>query len=126
MDPLGSPGRARARSRATFQVARPGLARIVRGERADLDAPQARSRNPRGHLDGLLAIARLDEVVAAELLLRLGEGTVDRRRRPAPDAHRGGGGHRLERRGAHVVPALAQALTERQVLGYERVPLALG
>ena len=81
--------------------------RVVRHDAPDLDAAEAVPWDPPSDLYGLFPIARLDEVVAAELLLRLGEGAVGGGRRPMTHPHGGGGLHRVEGRGAHEVPAPA-------------------
>jgi hypothetical protein len=47
-------------------------------DRSDLDTPQTRRRDSRGHLDGLVQIPGLDEREPAQLLLRFGERPVGR------------------------------------------------
>ena len=44
--------------------------------RSHLDAPEARRWDPRRYLNGIVEVPGLDEKVAAELLLGLGEGAV--------------------------------------------------
>src|SRR5262249_45056798 len=65
--------------------------------------------------DRLVQVLGLDEVEAAELLLRLGEGAVGRERLAAADAHRRGRARRLKRAAVLVVAALADPLREGAV-----------
>src|SRR5262249_643785 len=86
----------------------------------------ARGRNPRGDLDGVVQVARLDQVVAAELLFRLRERPVGGRRLPVAHAHRRRGRRRLERVAAQIVTALLDALGEGVVLAHHLLHLGLG
>src|SRR6266545_2893906 len=94
-----------------------------RGElhhRADLDRAVARPRDPGRDLDRLVEVLAVDQVVAAELLLGLGEGPVGGERLAAADLHGGRGAGRLER-----LAALHQAAVD-DVLGELVVGLVLG
>src|SRR5207245_11611656 len=72
----------------------------------------------------LVEVLCIDQVVAAEVLLRLGERPVGHHPLPLPQPHRGRGGDRLERVAGPVVPALHDRLGELPVLRED--PLALG
>src|SRR5688572_7223072 len=95
------PGRSRrAGGRASPERAASRTDRLHRSARAlhsclwlvehddgtDLDRSGARRRNARAHGNGLVEIARIDEVESAQLLLGLGERPVRRRNLAVADA----------------------------------------
>src|SRR5256885_2068079 len=85
-------------------------------------APGARRGNARGQLDRGVEVVGLVEVVAAELLLGLGERAVGGQRLAVLDAHGGRG-----RRGLQLVAAHhARGLRDRHVLGEDGLLLVLG
>src|SRR5256886_3086958 len=85
-------------------------------------APGARRGNARGQLDRGVEVVGLVEVVAAELLLGLGERAVGGQRLAVLDAHGGG-----RRRGLQLVAAHhARGLRDRHVLGEDGLLLVLG
>src|SRR5918999_1775668 len=94
-------------------------------DRPHLDAPGTRPRNPRRQLDGVVQIPRLDQVEAAELLLRFGERAVGRRdlRVPAADGRRGVRG--LETFTGEVVAAPPDPLGKGHVLAHQALQLVL-
>src|SRR5687768_15831644 len=94
-------------------------------DRPDLDAADAGRRNLRGDLDGIVEVARLDEIIPAELFLRLGEGPIGRRELAVPDADRRCGRNGLQRLASDVVAALLDAVGEREILAHEGITLAL-
>src|SRR3974377_2458485 len=84
--------------------------------RADLDAADLRRRNLRGELDGLVEVARLDQIEPGELLLRLGERSVGHGQ--ASIAATDGGRRRdgLEGFRGDALPARAQLRIEREAV----------
>src|SRR5688572_12594704 len=73
--------------------------------RPDLDRSDPRRGDLGRNLDGVVEVLRIDEVIAAKLLLRFGEGAVGARDLAIADPHGGGRLGRLERLAADVVPA---------------------
>src|SRR3989442_10946927 len=71
--------------------------------RTNLDDAVLGAGNTRRHLDRVVEVLRLDEVVAAELLFRLDVRSVGRRELPVPHPDRGRGIGRLERFAADVI-----------------------
>jgi len=67
-------------------------------------------------MDGIVEIRCFDQVVSAELFLRLGERAVGGRDLSVPDAHGRGRIRRLEGIAAKHVTALLDLLSEREVL----------
>src|SRR5687768_6169717 len=67
-----------------------------RPDRAHLDAADRGRRDAGGDLDGLVQVARLDQVEAGEAFLGLGEGPVGDRDLAVSHPHGGSGGHRLQ------------------------------
>jgi hypothetical protein len=80
-------------------------------DRPHFDASLACRRNPRGRLDRVVQVSRLDQVEARELLLRLDEGAIRDRELAIPDSN---GRRRLDGlkglRGDHE-PALPEQVT---------------
>src|SRR5256886_8544726 len=72
----------------------------------------------RGHLARVVQVLRVDQVVAAQLLLRLDVGSVGGGELAVPDANRRRGLGRLQRFTADVFPALLDALREGVVIGH--------
>src|SRR5688572_3420240 len=93
--------------------------------RPHLDRAEPRRRNARRDLDRLVQVLGLDEVVAAQLLLRLGERAIGGRRLPVPHPHRHRGLRRVERIAADVLACLLDVVGEREVLTHDRVRLVL-
>lgn len=93
---------SRSSSSSAERTTRSGAGQGTRGcSRKGADGPHLhaahrRRRNLRGDLDGLVEVARLDELEPGELLLGLGKGTVGHRHPSVAHAHRGGGGDRLQ------------------------------
>src|SRR2546422_144313 len=90
-----------------------------------LNAPVPRPRIRRSHLNGLVEISGLDQVVAAELFLGLGEGPVGRRELAISYADRGGGLGRLQPVRPDVVTALLDVIGELHVLTHPLVRVGL-
>ena len=67
---------------------------------------------PRRRVDRLVEVVRLDQVEAAQGLLRLGERTVGRDRPAVPDLDGGRRGRRMERLAGLELPALAEHLVK--------------
>src|SRR5688572_5410043 len=78
-----------------------------RPHRPHLDTAHRRRGNLRGELDGLVQVARLDEIEPGETFLGLGKRPVGHRQLAVPYAHGGGGGDRLQRLGGDAVAARA-------------------
>ena len=93
-------------------------------DRAHLDGPQARRGPPRGDLDRLVQVLRLDQEEAAQLLLGLGEGAVGDGDPAAAHPHGAGGAHALERLRGDEAAVPAQLADVGQRLAPEAVPLA--
>src|SRR5215211_5825227 len=93
----------------------PTLGAVEFPERADLDAPEAGRWHLGGDPDRLVEIARFDQVEAAQLFPRLGEGTVGDRQLAVADPDRRGRLHRFQRRRGDVVTALAEFLAVVEV-----------
>src|SRR5437762_2465658 len=91
----------------------------------DLDRAHARRRDAGGDRGRLVEILRLDQVEAAELLLRLGERPVRGEELGVADAHRPRGPRGLERLSSPVVAARSNALRERAVFREEAPHLRL-
>src|SRR4029079_6333893 len=92
---------------APLSVASHGLG--VVDDRPHVDAAEPRRRDLRRPLDRVVQVARFDQVVAAELLLRFGERAVRGRDLPVAHADGGGGADRLQGVAAQVVAALLDA-----------------
>src|SRR5439155_19862538 len=90
--------------------ARPRLRVRPFHDRPHLDAPQARGRDLRGYLDGVVQIPGLDQIEPAQLLLRLGEGPVRGERLAVLDPDGGSRLSGLEGIRGNVVPALPENL----------------
>src|SRR5690348_10151667 len=88
----------------------------------DLHTADLRRGDLRGDLDCLVEVACLDQIEAGELLLRLGKRTVGNREAAVTNAHRGRGGHRLQRFGGDALPARAQLGIARQALQVVHLP----
>src|SRR5207253_4352895 len=106
----------------------PRLARLTLDlhDGPDLHGPEPRRRDARRDADRLVEVLRLDQVVAADALRRLGERSVGHHPLPLPQAHRGRGRDRLERVAGPVVPALRDRVGELPVLRVDPLPLAIG
>jgi hypothetical protein len=70
--------------------------------------PKGMLGNATGPGDRLVEVGRLDEIIAAELLLRLGERAVDDQRPPLAPAHGRRGRRRLKRVAGAVLAGLLQ------------------
>src|SRR5256714_4574128 len=92
-------------------------------DRTHFDGAEARARDLRGDGDGLVQIGRLDQVVAAQLLLRLGEGAVGSQALAVAHAHRGGRVGRLQRVAAFDLSG--ELLPEGAVLGELRLLISV-
>src|SRR5271166_2850420 len=79
------------------------------------DRAVLRPRNPRGNRNRLVEIFRLNQVVAAELLLGFREWPVRHYRLAVAHANRGGRRGLLERIAALVLPALREVLREDHI-----------
>src|SRR5690606_33853228 len=113
--------------RSATGASRPSLPlrRLEPLHRTDLDAAEARRRDPRRELDRFVQVARLDQDEAAELLLGLEERAVAGRDPPAgARSHDGRAARALERLTEDEVPALAQLLVVGERLAHEGVVLA--
>src|SRR4051794_853128 len=89
------------RGRAPTPRGTPARAGLALRQRAHLDrAAQPRDRDPRGDLQRLVEILRLEDAEAAHVLLRIDERAVGEQRLPVLDAHRRRGLDRLQPRGA--------------------------
>jgi len=97
---------------------------LILRDRPHLDAADPRPRDPRGHLDRLVQIARLDDVVAAELLLGLRVRAVGGGDPALPDADRRRGGGRQE----PVAPGevAARPYRRRELALFVEVPRRVG
>src|SRR5438034_972141 len=120
----------RSRSSSTLSSSQEAASLVSVSSRRASSASDASNRagrrDLRGHLEGVVQIAGVDEVESAQLLLRLGEGTVGGGQLAVPDPHGRGRVNRLERLPRDVVAALADPLGEGVVLAHEGVRLALG
>src|SRR5262245_64388679 len=96
----------------------PGSGRLVaeHHDRPNLYRPRLRAGNSCGDLEGIVEIRRLEQVVPAELLLRLGEWPVGRRDLSVADTHGRGRVRRLQRIPAEHVSALLDLLREGEIL----------
>src|SRR5258706_6367490 len=92
------------------------MASVRREDRPDLDRAVPRGRDAGGDRGRLVEVLRLDQVEAAELLLRLRERAVGREELRFADAHRARRRRRLERLSGPVVAARPDTLGERVVL----------
>src|SRR5581483_8517904 len=120
----GSGSRPRARTPPGLP-ARPGL-RLPRGDRhhrPHLDGAVLRARAARRDLERLVECLDLDQIEAAELLLRLGERAVGDQRLAVADTHGRGRRRRLERRAFYRL--VADRVAELEVLAEDRVPRLL-
>src|SRR2546425_456402 len=99
---------------------------LQRHDRPHLHAPEAYRWKPRGHLYGLVEVSGVDEKEPANLLLRLGKGTVGGGHLTVPDPH--GHGHLNWFEGLRHNEVAA--LLERRAVGrgfvHEGLALALG
>src|SRR6266571_2328004 len=105
--------------------ARPRLRVRPFHDRPHLDAPQARGRDLRGYLDGVVQIPGLDQIEPAQLLLRLGEGPVRGERLAVLDPDGRSRLNGLEGIRGNVVPALPENLVIVQRLVNAGVHLVL-
>src|SRR5262249_23679439 len=87
----------------------------------DFDTPQSRGRDFRRHLDCVVQIARIDQVKATQLLLRLSEGTVGSRHLAVADPYGRGRLNPLKPFTTDVVAALPDPFGEGIVFPHERV-----
>src|SRR4029079_19075017 len=98
---------------------------VVFLNRAHLDRSQLRRRDPRRDLDRLVEVGCLDQVIAPELLLRLGERPVGRRHAAVPHADGGCVLDRLQVVAAEIVAALSHAFGEGEILAHQALELGL-
>ena len=106
------------KSRASSSMRR--LRRAI-DERPNLDRRRTRRRDARRPLDRLVERLGLDQVVAAERLLRLGERAVGDERLAAADPHSGRGRRSAAaRRRLTSLPSARMASGEREVLAADR------
>src|SRR5882672_10913459 len=78
--------------------------------RTDFDRAKTRRWNPFGDADSLVEVSRLNYVITAELLTRLGKGPVGYHRFPFTHSDTGGRRDRMERAGVEVLTAGAEIL----------------
>src|SRR5437867_4091859 len=95
-------------------------------DRSNLNRARPGGRNTRRHLNGVVQIPRLDQVVATELFLRLGERAIGGRDFSVARAHRGGGLGGLKLIRPHEFAALLDALSKCSVLSHVLVLHVLG
>src|SRR3989442_15640728 len=79
-------------------------------DRAHLDTSYARRWKLRGHLDGLVEVSGVDEKKSANLLLRLGKGTVGHRHLAVPGPQGHGNLDWLDRSHSMLRPSLSGEL----------------
>src|SRR5262245_37872426 len=115
---VSSSGRGRETGRCSWQ--------LQVHDRSHLDAPEARQRNPRSELDRFVQIPRFDEDESAELLLRLGKGTVGGEQLAVSHPQGGCRLDALERVCDDEVTTLLEFLVIREGLGREALGFALG
>src|SRR5438876_4719650 len=118
---IPSPGRGRGYRRDESAVHGP--------DRADFDAAVPCAWNASSDRDCLIKVLHLDEVIAAELLARLGERSVAGHGLAVAHAHRRGGGDRPQPVGRLEVPGLHDGLGELAVFvhqGARRLGTQLG
>src|SRR5262249_7590083 len=106
---------------------RPGPRLLLEDDdRPHLDRAVLRARDAGGDRKRLVGILRVDQVVAAELLLRLGERAVGDERLTVPHADGRRRPGRLQRIARDHVSALLDRLGESHVGGHDLVLLVLG
>src|SRR6476646_12135270 len=118
-----SDGARRCPSLVRFHAERAQRSRVV-GNRPYLDTACARAGDPRGDLDRLVQVARLEHVVAAELLLRLGEWPVGRRHLAVAYAHRRCGSGWLQPIAIDEMPARPDVRGEARI--FVVMPFGIG
>src|SRR5918993_329747 len=94
--------------------------------RTHLDATPARTGDLGRDLDRFVQVLRIEQVVAAELLARLGERAVGRRDLAVAYAHGRRRRRGLERPAGHYVPALLIRAAEGEVLAEFGVGVRFG
>src|SRR5215470_19615970 len=92
-------------------------------DRPHLDRAVFRPGHAGAEVVGLVQVFRLDDVVPAELLVRLGEGAVRRERFSVLDPDRRGARGRGERIAGAVVAALLDRVAVGHVLTVDLAPL---
>src|SRR5215469_6256272 len=98
---------------------RPGAGSRLLPDRADgpdFHAAYLRGRGLRGDLNGLVEVARLDQIETGELLLRLGERAVRDGQAAVAHPHRRRGGNRLQSLRGDAMPARTQVTVVCQAL----------
>ena len=95
-------------------------------DRPDLDPARPGAGDARGRVDRRVEVRRLDQVVAAEVLLGLGERPVGDDPPAVADGDRRGVDDGLERLAAQVLPARPQPVAVGGVLRASSPPLRLG
>src|SRR5438445_11797570 len=85
-------------------------------DRAHLERAVLRAGNARRHLDRVLHVLGVDQVIAPQLLLGLDVGPVGRRDLAVANANAGRGVGGLERVAADVLAGLPDAVAERPIL----------
>ena len=98
---LRSGGRCRRRKRVIS-----GDAEFAHG--TNFDTAIFRRRNPRGNIQGLVEIFRVDQIEACQQLFRLGKWAVIKRDLPIAHANRRRRVHRMKRFGGNQAPAFRQ------------------
>src|SRR5690348_16875285 len=102
-----------------------GLRLVELHDRANLDRPEFRRWNARGHLNRVVEILGVYQIVAAELLFRLGEWSIRRGDFAVANTQRGRSRRGLEGVAAEVMAAVLDALGEGTVFGHDGVRLVL-